>query len=468
MPVLTEEQKKEQARKISVREGSFTSLMDGFGSKYISPFALAVGATNSQIALLTSIPSLLGNFAQLGTLKLIRRFSRKKIVLAGVIIQAVLWLPLILVGWLYLMQAVTTLYAIFWIIAIYTLIIFAGAISSPAWSSWMKDILSAESGRYFSNRNKIITGVTLIGLLISGVIMDYFQDNNIFLGFTIIFSIAFLGRATAAYLFTKEYEPEYRYDKKSAFTLLDFAEHLTSNNFGRFVFFISLVSFSTAIAGPFFSVYMLRELNIDYFSYTLVLLSPIVATFVFLPIWGKFSDVHGNIRILRITGYLIPLVPILWMLTPFFYADYTKMIFYLFLIEMFGGFVWAGFNHATATFIYDAVSKEKMPYCIAYFHIITGAGAFLGAMLGGYIASLEKLPFGLTAIFATFLLSGILRLLSVLFVSHKIKEVKPVVPFSVGQSMKKHFEEETAVLTTQFWKLTGFKPVAPKQSMEHY
>lgn len=458
--ILTEDQKKEQARKISVKEGSFTSLMDGFGLRYITPYALALGATNFQIALLGSLPTLLGDFAQLSTLKLIEKFSRKKIVLLSVIFQAIMWLPLILIGWLYFTSRLSTFTASCWTIAIYAAIVLAGAIASPAWSSWMKDILTSESGRYFSRRNEIITGLVLISLLISGFILRHFQKEEVIIGFTIIFIIAFLGRSTAAYLFTKKYEPQYIYNKKSAFSLLDFAEHLTSNNYGRFVLFITVISFATTIAGPFFSVYMLKDLEMDYLSYTLVIISPIVSTLVFLPIWGKFSDVHGNVKILKITGYLIPLIPLLWMISPLLGSlGYTPLIFYLFIIEVFSGFSWAGFNHATATFIYDAVSKEKMPYCVAYFNILTGIGLFLGAMLGGYFASLTSVPLGLSPILFTFLISGILRVAAVMIFLPLIKEVKPVTPFNFKQSFRHHFEEDRAILTTQFWKLVGYRPI---------
>lgn len=52
--------------------------MDGAGSRYITPYALAIGANNTQIGLLTSIPSLLGNLSQLFTSKIIEKTSRKK------------------------------------------------------------------------------------------------------------------------------------------------------------------------------------------------------------------------------------------------------------------------------------------------------------------------------------------------------------------------------------------------------
>jgi hypothetical protein len=91
----------EISKKISVKEAGAYSFMDGFGLRNIMPFALAIGANNLQIGLLNSLPGLLGNLSQLLTIKAMRIWSRKKITVVGVTIQAFLWLSLIAVGALY-------------------------------------------------------------------------------------------------------------------------------------------------------------------------------------------------------------------------------------------------------------------------------------------------------------------------------------------------------------------------------
>ena len=69
--------------------------MVGFGENYISPFAIALNATNQQIAFLASMPQLLSSLFQLLAAKITDLIkNRKKIILWGVIIQALVWLPL--------------------------------------------------------------------------------------------------------------------------------------------------------------------------------------------------------------------------------------------------------------------------------------------------------------------------------------------------------------------------------------
>ena len=76
---LKDEKLREKAAEISIVEGSAASVMDGFGSKYITPYALALGATNTHIGLLSALPQLLGTISQLFGSRAIEKHSRKKI-----------------------------------------------------------------------------------------------------------------------------------------------------------------------------------------------------------------------------------------------------------------------------------------------------------------------------------------------------------------------------------------------------
>ena len=70
---VKEEELKKEARKISVKEGSFWSIMDGFGLRYITPYALALGASRLHIGFLTSLPALIGNISQLFSPRLMEK-----------------------------------------------------------------------------------------------------------------------------------------------------------------------------------------------------------------------------------------------------------------------------------------------------------------------------------------------------------------------------------------------------------
>src|SRR3989344_5991735 len=87
-----EEELKAKARSISIKEGSAFCVSEGFGMRYITPYALFLGADNTFIGLLNSIPQLTGNFSQLFTIRAMKKFSRKRIASIGALFQAIMWL----------------------------------------------------------------------------------------------------------------------------------------------------------------------------------------------------------------------------------------------------------------------------------------------------------------------------------------------------------------------------------------
>jgi predicted MFS family arabinose efflux permease len=111
---------KEKSRKYSILEGSATSIMSGAGETYITPYALALNATNSQIGFLSSFVGLFGSISQIFGSKLFYKYKRKKLVLLFVTLQATIWLLLGLLGYLVWKEYITS-YAAIMLIFIYTL-----------------------------------------------------------------------------------------------------------------------------------------------------------------------------------------------------------------------------------------------------------------------------------------------------------------------------------------------------------
>lgn len=427
-----EEKLKEKARGISIKEGSAYGLMDGFGLKYISPYALVLGATSSQIALLSSIPGLLGNISQLFSLRMLEKHSRKKIVIFGVALQAFMWLPLIMLGISFFLFNIKSGIIPILVIVFYTILTIFGAFTNPAWSSWMKDILPKNIGEYMGKRNKIAGIVGLVGLLIAGIILEFF-DNKIYLGFLIIFSIAFIGRLLSAYLFTKKHEPKLKHDSGYYFSFIDFIKIMHKNNFGRFVIYVSAVNFATAIASPFVVVFMFKNLEFTYISFTFTVISSALASLLFMPLWGKFADKYGNVKTIKITGLAIPLIPLLWFSLIFFDYSYLTVVLMGIIFEFYAGAVWAGFNLAAANFIYEAVTRQRLALCTSYFNLLNSAGVFIATSLAAIFVTFDL---GIDAILILFLISTIARFLAAIALG-SFKEVKEVREFKVKDMITK-------------------------------
>lgn len=401
----------------SIVEGSFWSIMYGFGETYIAAFAIFLMANNFQIALLASLPLLMGSLSQFFAVKLIDMFkSRKKFVVATAAIQALTWLPIMLVFYI-------NKWSIYFLIAFAVVYFISGMISAPAWNSWIGDLVNPEQrGIYFGKRSKIIGLISLISIVGAGIILDMFKDgaSKQYIGFVIIFSLALAARLLSAFFLNKKYEPEFKVKKEKGFSFLTFLKQIRYNNYGLFVVFLCLMNFSVYVAGPFFAAYWLYDLKLSYSAYMIIISAAFVTRYISLPAWGFLSDRYGTKKILNLTGYLMPITPILWMLSTNYYI--------LVLIQFYSGIVWAGFELSSFNFIFDTTTASNRARCISYYNILNGIAIFAGALLGSIFVQFHSLFW--SKYYIVFLISGLLRYsVSIAFLP-RLKEARKVSEIS--------------------------------------
>jgi len=421
---LTEEDYK-KTQKYSIIEGSFSSVSSGAGDSYVTPYALALGATNAQIGFLSSFPGLFGPISQILSSRLMEKYQRKSLVTIFVFLQAISWFLFILGGFFFLKSFYPEAIIPF-LITSYIIYIIFGSMAGPPWFSMMGDVVPEKiRGKYFSKRNRINGFISIIITLSAALWLDYMEKSElIIIGFMILFGIAAFGRLMAAFYFRKHKVPDIKLEKGYYFSIFQFIKKAPFNNFGRFAIFIALINLSVNIAGPFFAVYMLKDLGLNYFWFTAINISAGLFTVIFIPIWGKFADKYGNREMLKLTSIFIPILPILWIFSP-------SPIYLILVPQLLSGIVWAGFNLASSNFIYDAVTVQRRGLAVSYYSLLNGIGVFLGAMIGGLVAQYGKVSFT-SIFFFIFMLSGVARLIVILIMLPKIKEVRK------GVSIKKN------------------------------
>jgi len=421
--VNSEEEKKElelkeKSRKISIKEAATASAGVSFGDNYVGPYLIALNATLLQIALFNSLIGLFAPLAQLFTPKLIEKKNRKLIVVKFVFWQILVWLPIIVSVFLFLngFKFVPLL-----IIGLWAIYAFLGNLAAPAGNSWIGDLVPEEKrGRYFALRNAISGFISLISVLIASLLLDYSKKFGLlFYCFAFLFFLSMILRFISLSYTKKLYEPKLVLSEDYYFSFWQFLKKIRTNNFGLFTIYRSLFALSVNIAAPFFSVYALRQLGFSYFQFTIALIIvPTLIQIIAWPFWGKFSDKYGNLETLKISGFLAALFPLLWL--P------SRVFLYIVLVPMIlNGIAWSGMNLATTNFIFDNVSSKRRSLCFAYFSVILGIGASLGAGLGGYFSKLP-LNLNMNIYLFLFLISGLLGLITIFALSRKVKEVRQV------------------------------------------
>lgn len=385
--------------------------MLSFLDYYLVPFGLFLGATTPQIAVLVAVPHLLSAMAQLFAVGVVRRVgSRLKLIVRGAALQAALFIPTAFLA------VIPSPRRVQWLPVLIAGIRMMGSLVGAAWGSLVSEYLPPERrGSYFGWRARVVGIAGVVGVVCGGLLLTWLGKFSTALGFFLLFLLAGVLRFISAALLAQMTELPHSFSPGSDFTLLMFLRRMKKSNFVRFVLFTAGVIFAAHIAAPYFSVYLLRGLHWSYLQYMWIHLAAVIAGLVAFPVWGRHADFVGNAHILKLTGFLIPLIPFLWL--------FSESNLYLFGVELFSGFVWGGFNLCAANFIYDAVTPQKRVRCLAYFNLINGTAIFIGSLLGGFLA--DRLPpirgHSLLTLFA---LSGLLRLGACFFLSSRFQEVR--------------------------------------------
>lgn len=401
--------------------------MSGLTLNYVTPYALTMKATTTQIGLLSSIPNFTMSLVQLAAPTLSERAgSRKGFILPVVFINALMWLPILLIPYIFQSNQV------WWLILFQTLVTAFDSMSNPPWGSMMADLVQEGlRGRFFGNRNRIMGLVSMVFSFAAGGILQLLTGNTN-LAFSIIFAGAIASRLASFYFLAQMNEPLSRIiEKEKNASLLTISKGLLSTNTGKFIIYCSLVNLATLISGPFFTPYMLRELKFNYITYTIINAVATLTTLGFMTWWGRRSDHAGSVKVLKLTSFMIPFVPIMWLV--------SGNVYWLFLAQILSGFAWSGFQLASSIFIYDASPQDNRTRYIALYNALVFLGISIGSLAGGFIAPHLPLIRG-SYFLSIFLLSGLARIVIVLLFLPRITEVRDVPSVSFKDLLTPKFQ----------------------------
>jgi MFS family permease len=412
-PVITSGLTNAQIRKSlknSIYDGSAYASMQGLTQNYTTPYALAMNASTTQIGFLAGIPALVMLFTQLVSPILVERIgSRKRLILLAVFFNGLMWLPILLIPYLF------HSYQVWWLIAFLAMCTAFDALCNAPWNSMMADLVPEQvRGRYFSSRNRINGLVALVLSFIAGGVLQALT-GNIFLGFAIIFAGAMVSRISSVYFVSQMVEPTILIPKSKQLSIFRLSLTLGSTNAGKFILYNALMSLAVSFSSPFFAVYMLRDLKFSYLIYVAINSAATLSTLIFMPFWGKRIDRYGNAKILKTASLFVPLIPILWL--------FSFNIYYLCGAQVFSGLIWAGFSLAGSLFLYDAAPPENRTRYMALGNALVFAGAAVGSLLGGVVAPIVPAIMR-NSLLTIFLISGVLRIVIVFLFAPHISEVR--------------------------------------------
>lgn len=434
----------ERTRRLSVIEGAAWSVMYGFGDSYLSPFALRLGAGNRAMAALGSMPLVFGALAQVAGASIAERMGRRKpLLVATTATQAVAYVLLYAGALAWPSRAVA------WVLLLGAAIAWLGAFGTAAWTSWMGDVIAdRERGRYFARRNSVLMVTLTVSMMLAAGVLSWFRRaGHVMVGFGVLFAIAAAARGLSSWLLARHWEPPMARPPDAGFSFWDFLRRAPKSNFAKFSVLVAMMNGATNVAGPFFSVYMLRDLHWTYAQFTLNTVVQLLSQMAAYRWWGVVCDRHGSRVAIKAASVMLPVLPILWAIT----TDVRLLL----LAQVLSGLTWAGFNLATTNFIYDAVTPAKRARAVGYHGLLNAACTLVGAnLIGAPLAEALPNEFAVgpwhvrlvSSLPLVFIASGLLRIVVAAVMLPRFREVRPVERVSTWAILRR-FGSGEPVLT---------------------
>lgn len=413
--------------KHSIRDGVYFSAMMGAAENYFSAFAVFLKASTAQVGILASLPPLLASFMQVISAWLGRKLAkRKEIIVGGALLQAASLIPLMLVPVWYPDTALP-------LVIVFAVIYFIGPnLGSPQWGSMMGELVRENRrGRFFALRTRLSSLANFAALGGAGLLLHLFADAKLtYWGFVTIFSLASLLRLASAWHLSQMYDPPGHVAAIETAWYHGLWSTWKASGLLPFTIFFACMQMSVAIASPYFALYMLRDLEFSYLAFMFNTAASVCIQFLTLNRWGRLSDLFGNRLILATTGLIIPIMPALWVLSTNYY--------YLLVVQAVSGLVWAGFTLSAGNAVYDLTPGERRVTLMAAHNVVAATGAFTGALIGAWLGthlpkeiSVSGETFSwLTPLYGVFLISGLARIVTVVFFMRRLREVRRVRPMS--------------------------------------
>ncbi len=159
----------------------------------------------------------------------------------------------------------------FWmLIVFFCLYMVMGSMTAPAWASLMSDIVPIRIiGLYFGRREMVVGISSLVFVLLMGFFLQM-QRQSMVWGFITIFALAFIFRIVSSCLLFTQYDAPLHARPEHYFSFFQFLKKAKTGNFGKYVFFLSGLSFSVSFGSPYFAVYLLKSIHYGYIQYIIV------------------------------------------------------------------------------------------------------------------------------------------------------------------------------------------------------
>jgi hypothetical protein len=411
----------EKSRNYFLYEGSAAvgifSLTSG---AFLAGFANYMGASDQFNGIIAAIPALAG-IIQIFSSIVFEKLKHRKFLISissfafRLLLGIMFFIPIFIQGSLARLISLAGMYGFAYLIASF--------ISPPA-SNWMVDLTPDDMrGRYFAKKDAYSLAFVTVLTLVMGKVVDIFRMyNNEFGGFISIAVVVLILTCVDFYFMSKVKEPiEHKVDMTISVKNTFFVP-LKNKGFRKVIILFIIWNIAFQIGGPFFSVYMVTGLKLNY-TYIMIVgvVSSLSRVFSAKP-WGKLADHKSWFFVTKLSIGLLAITHASW-----FFVNSITMWILIPLLNVIAGVAWCGINIALFNIQFLFAPKEGRTMYLGANAAIGGVIGFISTIIGSYLIELFKNynthigVFSISNMQYIFAISGVLLLVCVLYVNFFMK-----------------------------------------------
>lgn len=278
------------------------------------------------------------------------------------------------------------------ILVSYALFNFGGGVTTLSFQDVVAKIVPAnQRGRFFGTR-QLLSG--LLAFSVGGPLVRWvLSESSPFVfpyNFAIISGFSLICYALAMSVFATVHEPPAQQVVPSmtfADTLKAAPAMLRNNRDYRQFIVVRLFLLIGRLAEPFLIIYVTEQLGLPASTAGLFVASSAVAAAISNAVWGRLGDSRGKQWLLRITGSVAMIAPLMMLLAPYISAiSNTLLIGWLLLLSLAAGTSADGIGIASMTYLLEVAPPEQRPLYMGLANTILGVGALI-PVLGGVLVS---------------------------------------------------------------------------------
>ncbi len=376
-PAASEHGRLERNLRLNVTHGVVSIMAQNMFGPFTGIFALKLGATNYQVALMSSLPALVSIMAMIPGARYIDRQPRKRTITGRILLAHRFFFLLVALIPFFNKDHRAALF-----VAAVALMNLPGAVGNVAWQSFISKVIPADRrANAFAARNRLMNIVGTIVTLLTGRALDIMSFP---VGYQVVFALAFVMAIAEIWVFNKIDEgepaapPPARTGTANGNVILGIGQALREiGQQKRFLYFILaslFFHFTWQTPWPLFTLYQVGELQANNTWVSALNLINTGGSLVGYGFWARYSEKRGNLQTLFASSIWIFLVPLAY--------AFSRSLYMIAAFNLVTGMIFSGVNLALFNALLEVTPEENKTSYIAYHNTATSISAVFAPMLG--------------------------------------------------------------------------------------